>query len=200
MIIEEFKSQELIKGAFGLYGRFPVFFLNEKPAVNEEQYYTSAIGTPVWDRIKLKSSADAENLNYVDRAGITNVMNALTLPDTVLVEASQGKDIVKTKMTGSNGTAKEEISLDDWEITIRGVIINYKNNDYPRREVASMVTTFTRPLECYVESKYLNNVLKVFNLMIEKVVFNAVPGRPNTQSFELTCTSDIPIIFDLRKL
>jgi hypothetical protein len=197
--VDYLKSQVLIQEAFNLYGKFPVFFLNEKPTASTEQYYTTEIGTPVWDRIKFKQSADADNLNYTDRAGVLTIMPSVTLPDVVLVEATQRKNMIKTKMAGANGSVNEEISLDNVQIVIRGVIINYKNDDYPKNKVKELLGAFRRPLECYVESKYLNNVLKVYNLLIEDINLKPMAGLQNSQSFEITCSSDIPLVFDLSK-
>jgi len=56
--------------------------------------------------------------------------------------------MIRTKIAGANGSVKEEIGLNDWQITIRGLIINYTNDDYPKVEAGRLSGTFKRPLEC----------------------------------------------------
>lgn len=191
---------DLLRTAFGLYGRFPVFVLGDHaPGVNNEQYYTNDItGAKVWDRITLKNN-DSDNLNYTNRAGEFIAQPSYTFPDSVLIEASRAKDIIRTKVAGADGKVKEEISKDDWQITLRGYIINYTNDDYPKLEVNRLIGAFNRPLECGVVSKFLNNVLKVYNLVLGEISFKATPGFPNIQAFEIPAESDEPIIFKLSK-
>ena len=197
---------DLVQEALGLYGKFPVYVLNDAtPRPNREQYYTNEItGAPVWDRITLRN-IDANNpprndLNYVDEDGVFNTMPSFTFDDYVLIETStQRKDFIGYKNAGVNGTVKEEVSLDDIEITIRGAIINYENNDFPKIATQRLRGIFKRPLECGVDSKYLNQVLKVYHLFFTENSLTLLPGYGNMQPFELRALSDEPVVFQLLK-
>lgn len=194
-----YQSISLVKEAFGIYARVAVFTLGDStPASNKEQYSVSTIGTPVWDRVKLRNT-NHDSLNYVNSDGELIVMPSYVFPETILIEASQSKDIVETKFAGGMGKTKEEISLDDYQIIIRGLIINYENKDYPVLQSKLLQGIFSRPLECGVESKYLNNVLKVYNLVFTEKSLKMLEGYGNIQPFELTAWSDEPIEFQLIK-
>ena len=47
------------------------------------------------------------------------------------------KTIVETALVGRQGTVKEEISVDDWEINVKGIIIS-PDLDYPDVQVAEL--------------------------------------------------------------
>lgn len=205
MITEDIKGIQFVQEAFQLYGKFPVFFLgeDEKPKPSGEQYYTSVIGTPVWDRIELLNvdpDAQGKTLNYINEEGIVRVMPYYTFPDAVLIEATRAKDYIETKIAGAAGTVKEELSLDDYDITIKGVIINNENDDYPTKAVEELMAVFERPLECGVQSKYLNRILKVQHLYFTNIELKQLEGYGSVQPFVLTAKSDNPIVFDLKKL
>jgi len=81
--MSELYNLPLIQEAFGVYGRFPVYFV-DAPSQNQEQYYTSEItGAKVWDRITIKNP-DNDNLNYLDEKGNVVVMPSFTFPESCI--------------------------------------------------------------------------------------------------------------------
>ena len=209
---DDVKSSELVRTAFGIYGRFPVFNFgaDEKPGTNKESYHLSVLNTKVWDRVILRNhfkgdpispggNIDGSNLNYTSQAGENVVMPAYEFPDAVLIEVSRKKDMIETKIAGADGTVKEEISLSDWDIMIRGFIINYDNEDYPKAAVKRLLGVFVRPLECGIDSKYFTEVLKIYNVVFGEVKLKEMEGYPNVQAFEIPAKSDNPIEFQLIK-
>ena len=111
------------------------------------------------------------------------------LPNTMLSMTSR-KNIVKTNLVNRDGSVKEEISMNDWELRIRGVLVSTDNN-YPESEKQLLV-------EWYKKRKALNiqNVKTSICLddhervVIEELSFPEIRGFENTQPYEMLLSSD----------
>lgn len=103
------------------------------------------------------------------------------------------KVIEKTPMTGKNGTVKELIRSNDWEITIQGLAFG-QDRIYPEDEIAAL-----QEIEALKESVKINCVITDFFLNDEYVVverFDLPPSRSeHVQPWSLKLISDE--IFDL---
>ena len=112
------------------------------------------------------------------------------LPNTMMSIMSK-KNIVTTTLVNRDGTVKEEISMGDWEINIKGVLVG-KGSRYPEEEKQKMV-------DWYKEKKTFNiqNARTAICLAdCEKVVitelrFPEIRGFENTQPYELKLLSDV---------
>lgn len=111
--------------------------------------------------------------------------------ETVLVNVSRPKKIVKTDITGRDGTVKEYINQDDWQININGIITG-ANGVYPTRAVMALHDICQAPVSIPVVSWYLQN-FNIYNLVIESFAFDQEPGGISKQNFSLNCISDRPI-------
>ncbi len=139
--------------------------------------YTSSLGTPVWDNVVLKDQA--ENPNYMIRI------------DSVLIDATLPNIIKKTKVTGRRGTVKEYITEGDWQISIKGALFGEKKDQYPdSMGVLSDLCRVGQALE--IESLFLNNYHKVYNVVVDRLRFIQRAGGMQKQAFEIRCSSDIP--------
>lgn len=115
------------------------------------------------------------------------------LENTVISLACK-KTIVETPLVARKGTVKEEISIDDWEISIKGIIIG--KNFYPETEVEELKNLFE-------ENKALgiNNVLTAMFLddqekvVIKSLELNDSKGMEHVQPFTMQMVSDTE--FDL---
>jgi hypothetical protein len=204
-----FSIPDLFKSVFGLYARFPVYFIPKSSTDGSMQPYElkefvypdnelsaylgeqKPFGTIVWDQI---------GFGHPDFA-TDNPEATFYLPLITTVEISQAKNIVKTSLVGNNGTikgtAKELMSEDDTIITFRGFAINFDEpNKYPEQEVKALSKLFG-----------INDSLPVFSKVlaahdIESLVFTnkdfpPFEGYANVQPFEFTALSDNPIILEL---
>ncbi len=78
-----------------------------------------------------------DGLNHKGLMGIEFFMpvalNGYQLPLEPIISISGKKTIIETPLTGNTrrGTVKEIITTDDYEVKIRGIIINETANDYP---------------------------------------------------------------------
>lgn len=112
------------------------------------------------------------------------------LPNEPIVELRGGKKIVKTEIDGMDGTFKELFALDDYQITIRGLIVQEDGtNNYPMSDVMR--------LRDYCEVEHAVNITcaitSYFNatqIVIESWEFPAMEGFPGVQPYVLNCLSD----------
>lgn len=156
----------------------------DQTITRDKELYRSSLGTPVFTDLTLKGGT------YTDNNGRSVTFEDMVFV-TVLMFVSQGKNIVKTKIQGRNGTVKEYIGDDDYQVTINGIITG-KNGSYPVDDVAKLKAICNAPIAFDVVSTYLQN-LDVYSLVIESYAFDQQPGGYSQQNFTLNCISDQPV-------
>ena len=113
------------------------------------------------------------------------------------------KNIISTALTERQGTVKELINTTDWEITIRGLIID-KYGDYPEDEISTMVDLFHRDKAVEIESAVTDIFLMRWQrkgnntIVIKEMSFPEVKGISNVRPYELKLLSDAP--FNLEEI
>lgn len=142
----------------------------------------SPLGTLVFCDLKLRIEGDEEYLKLIW------VLTDVTLP----------VNIVKTKVQGRNGTVKEYISQDDYQVKIRGAIANSFDSAYPKDEVAKLIRLCTKGAQLEVVSEYLQ-MFSIHTLVVESAVFKQSEGKVNLQTFEISCVSDEPLLLKQKK-
>jgi hypothetical protein len=112
------------------------------------------------------------------------------LPNTVMSITSR-KNIVTTPLVNRDGSVKEEISLGDWEIQIRGVLIGRYNN-YPEAEKQIMVEWYKRRKAFNIQNVRTAICLdKNEKVVITELKFPEIRGFENTQPYEMRLLSDL---------
>lgn len=113
-------------------------------------------------------------------------------PIATVVEFMRQKNIVKSATIGGKGTVKEIMGLGDWEITIRGLLVNDESRTAQK----------TANQQQYALDK-LNDIAgaikvegKIFyrrdisHIVIESVNFSPVQGKPGLVQYEVKAYSD----------
>lgn len=160
-------------------------------SVTDKVLYKSQLGTPVFTNLTFKS------VSWVDPiTGISTSTKELTF-DMVLLTVSQAKKIVKTEIQGRNGTVKEYIGDDDYQISINGIITgggNYPggNGHYPVEAVRDLKVLLNAPVTLPVVCDYLLN-LDIHNIVVTDYAFAQEPGGYSKQAFTINGISDLPI-------
>ncbi len=118
-------------------------------------------------------------------------LNDYQLPNEPLIAISGGKKIVKTSLAGNSrsGTVKEIINTDDYEINIRGVIINENSLDYPFSEVEDLKDLYELN-ESLSITNAITKMMGIENVVITKLDLPEMVGRPNMQAYQINCVSD----------
>jgi hypothetical protein len=167
-------------------------FTNLQTIPSPETYIVSSLGTPILEQIVLKAVGQDE---YV-------------LPGWPLYDVQSQKNIVKTLIPKSPkdkdkhryGTVKEFISNDDYYITIRGMIINERDQSYPERELQEFLKTIKVLAPLNIQSAILNQCFDIHSIVIERYELPTMEGYPNVQPFVLNCLSDEPIILEIKSV
>jgi hypothetical protein len=157
---------------------------NITPYAGDTPLYISAMGTPVFSNIEFLSDTYETNTK-----GLFRDTPALRY-DAVLLTVSQSKKIIKTEIQGRDGTVKEYIGMDDFSVTINGIITG-TNGHYPVDEVALLKQILDAPIPIPVASTYLNN-LGINSLVIESYEFGQEAGGYSYQTFSISAVSEIP--------
>lgn len=173
--------------------------------------YSKAFGTPPPTRgsnfgefevevnTRLNTGADdTERLSYLGTPVFTdlwlkeNDSDAGLRIDTVLMDISQQRNIVTTAIQGRNGTVKEYISDGDYQITVRGILVEPSPYDYPAEQVRELLRLCRVQAAVQAVSPFLQ-LFQIYDVVITDYQLPQLEGYQNMQPFELTCISDTPI-------
>ena len=124
-------------------------------------------------------------------------IDGYALPFEPLVEIGGGKSIVRTPLAGFNGTVKENMGLDDYAITIRGLVLNENSDDYPEAEVMRLRTLFEKKEALDIICPLLG-LFNINRIAIENLRLPAEEGVLHYQPYEFTGFSDFDVELLLR--
>lgn len=194
MAFTEFSINGLYQQAFG--------YQRGKPYDSEQVYENAIRNAEFPDAI---SADDQEGTEFVNmrntlRASLPTGqpifmpvrLGGVLMPNEPTLSIVGQKTIVETALTGSTrrGTVKELISVDDYQVAIRGICINYASKlVYPEDEVKALRDLFEKNESLLVESA-LTNLFGIYRLVIKSVRFPEMVGVQHAQAYELTCVSD----------
>ena len=108
------------------------------------------------------------------------------------------KKIVTTELINRGGTVKEEISIGDWELTVKGLIVS-NNKSYPEDEVQKLLNLYKKKSVLWV-----NNARTAMCMTDgERVIMTdlnlpTLSGYENIQPYEIKLLSDIE--FELEEI
>lgn len=152
-------------------GRFGTNLVGDGPDLQPLSY----LGTPVFADVRFPAA---------------NAGAGLAL-QTVLIEITQTKNIVKTAIQGRNGTQKEYIADGDYEVSIRGAIVG-ADGSFPRADVRALIQLLQSPAAIQVVADYLR-LFDIYTIVVESYRFFQQEGMENMQFFEVAAVSDAPI-------
>ena len=146
------------------------------------QKFTSKLGTVVYS-------------NIIFNAGVILDVNGVIVDswddfriDDVLLNVSQSKKIITTEIQGRDGTVKEYIGLDDFQVQITGRLNgNYNVNPKELTKQLKKILSAGQPLE--ITSWYLQN-LDITDVVVKDFNFGQTEGEYSTQYFTVNALSD----------
>lgn len=107
------------------------------------------------------------------------------------------KTIVETPLVARQGSVKEEISIDDWEINVKGVIVS-PDMDYPDQQVADLRNIYSLGESFEMENARTSLLFgENEKVVIRSLKLPEVKGFKNIQAFELDFVSDIPFSLNM---
>jgi hypothetical protein len=148
----------------------------------------SELGLPVYGEFVIQAGS------YEDPDGNTIVFDGMEI-DTVIVVVNQTKNIVKTQISGRNGTIKEYINDGDYEIQIAGILSSGINNVEPTAQIDDLVDICQARASLKVYNNYLDR-LGITEMVIESYSFPQKEGFRDNFFFTINAVSNKP--FELR--
>ena len=127
---------------------------------------------------------------YTDNSGKTKTFDNILFP-IAIIDARQSKNMVSTKITGRDGTIKEYIGMNDWNITIR-TVVDMPADRAPLKFLHSFLQMLVAGVAIPVKNYYLN-ALGISNIVIEDVELGQAEGGYSSQPVTITCVSDVPL-------
>ena len=175
------------KEAKELLGRYSVSTKSELTPDRLSQFGTPVFGT-FW--------AIADDLPYlaygVDDKLVQREAFDFEFPVATIVDFDRPKNIVKEKTNGGKGSVKEIMGLDDWNISIRGIIVDddsrigyktAKQQQYALDRLSEIAGAIKVKGKIF-EERYISHIV------IETPKFSAVQGKPGLIQYEIQATSD----------
>ncbi len=123
-------------------------------------------------------------------------------PNEPLVSISLTKTIVKTATVGSKrqGTVKEFINAEDYNITIQGVCYNEADMQaYPSEWVQELLDIVAVNEALDVKSNLFFELFGIRKIVIEDISFDEMQGNSGVQSYNIKAVSDSDFYADLNE-
>lgn len=168
----------------------PEKFNNIPGNTPDPSLYQSILGTPVWSNIEFLPGQYETNTKGVFRqyGSATDGPDRLRY-EAVLITVAQEKLIVKTQIQGRNGTVKEYIGMDDFKVTVNG-IISGGNGNRPTAQIAGLNKMLIAPVPIEVSCSYLQ-IFGINWLVLESYELPQDEGGYSYQKFSLSFCSDV---------
>ena len=120
------------------------------------------------------------------------------IPNEAVITIVGQRNIVTTDFDGAKGSFKEEYSIDDYKITIKGILTNtdFSQEKYPEEDVRRLQSICKES----GHKKIINKICEIHGInyiAIERWEFPGVPGEPEMQAYIIEALSDYPFDFDL---
>ena len=150
----------------------------------------SYLGTPVFHPITFQAG-QYKALGIGDKQGqvLAVQMTDWALPHTATAEFNQAKTIAKSNPNATYGSVKELWAFQDWDITIRGLILDNGTNAFPDQEVRKLLAWHKLTDSIEVVGAMFT-YLGIKRLVIDKLNISQVSGMPNVVPFQMQCSSD----------
>ncbi len=149
----------------------------------------SWLGTPIVMPVKLLGG-ELKTLNGDGEIELVNLPE-FDMPAATISLFEHEKIIGKEHLNSGKSTVKEVYGFDDWQIRMRGVCLN-EPNIRTAQEQKDILLRYEQVVESVAVEGQLFDEKLIFNMMIERAVFNQLQGKPNMLPFELICSSDDP--------
>ena len=204
MAVIQFDIKSLYERAFGANRGEPYdggqLYENRVAQVpDSEGYQTPSVSsTDAGDFVRIRQLLNAKLPTGAD-VFLPVEIGGYLLPNEPTMAIATKKNIVETALVGStkNGTVKELIALEDYEITIRGIAINYESKKvYPETMVKDLHALYRRN-EALTIVCGLTELLGVRRIVIKDFRLPEMIGVQHAQAYELVCVSDAEFILEL---
>jgi hypothetical protein len=188
----EFDLQSLYKRAFG----------TDAIQYNAAQAYEKTVAKAAYDLPTVTDTEGGEFLRIRKLIGsnfngieifMPVQIGGYLLPNEPLIAISSRKVIVETALASNVklGTVKEQIALNDYEISIKGIAIDnsgFKKN-YPEKVVSELNALYRRNEALEIVCA-LTEILGIQKIVIKDFFLPEMQGTQNAQAYQFNAVSD----------
>lgn len=165
-----------------LDGQNSPYLINSGAKQDEPVAVSKMLGTPIYSNIIFNKG------KILDNNGIEiDFWKDFYIEDCLII-VSQTKKIIVTEIQGRDGTVKEYIGLDDFQITINGRL----NGDYgvnPKEDTKTLHKILSSGAPLAVTNWFLQN-LDINDIVVQSFEIPQIEGKYSTQFFTITAMSD----------
>lgn len=207
----EYDLNEIFKSVWGYAA--PPFLFGFQNNVENKVFGKDSVSN---DFTFNEASSERREMNFLGELfyGLNNNGNEVFMPITL--ESANGKkfqlqntvssiackkNIIETSLVGRQGTVKEEISVDDWEINVKGIIVS-PDRCYPDQQVSDLnqlflsgesYTIINARTSLIFGDKTVSGKLESGEerVVFKNLKFPELKGMKNVQAFECDLISDI---------
>lgn len=141
------------------------------------------LGTPIYTQIIIK-----DTIGRVTTPGLMSG-EGWTVFQSAFCVVSQERNIIRTPIQGRNGTVKEYISDDDYQIEIIGGLVSQYADVAPHEDLFNLIELMKTQNEIVIVSDFISQ-FGISNCVISGGNFRQVPGMRNQIDFTLRLYSD----------
>lgn len=131
--------------------------------------------------------------DYLGREMFMPVMLDGYLVPFAVVSVTEKKTLIETPMPERGGSVTELISIDDYLINIKGIIVE-DDDIFPETQIKNIHELFLQnnsvELRSVITDIFLSGVFE-HRVIIKEVKWPASPGIENAKPFEIDCKSDM---------
>jgi len=120
-------------------------------------------------------------------------MSDFLMPLATLVDFSRQKVVTKLPTLGGTGSRKQIYSLDDWNVSIKGIIIPDPDNKPAFRTVEGQMYAIQRYHEIAGSIEVEGQIFakrNITRIVTESLTFSPVQGFPNMLQYSIDAVSD----------
>lgn len=187
---------QLLQSAFGF---LPRYFIPEDQTPSglpdysvtsfgySSEYPRTALGTPWIQQVELLPVTDPVT---------QQAWPGLILPETTMVILSRKKHLVATRVAGRDGSVIEQVALDDWDISLKGLLINKESLDPPYELVGQLHDAFevhsSIPVSCDLFA-----AVGIDQVVLETLRIEDIQGTAHAKAFDIKAMAEVP--FELQR-
>ncbi len=158
----------------------------------------------VWDGSLTGTAARCSTLGYAAAQSGDLFVSPLTIdgwtfPVDPLIGVSVSKTIVQTQLGDGRMPVIEEVAHNGFDVSIRGVLINEDNDDYPYDQVAQLTNLINKRGGLVVQNNILNRCCGIDRIVIRNASLPGEEGIQSMQTFTISAVSDRDVQLEIRE-
>lgn len=196
----KFSIDKMLLSAIGYKGTFyPGIFANTRWKIVDGPKYGEAVADPRFAKYAGSTmtplATESGTRKLREKVGDTMIfmpvkINEFEFPNAV-ISISGKKTIIETPMVGQQGAVKELIGMDDYEISISGVLVS-DDGSYPESSLENFMKLWRKNEAVKLVSAIADMVTGTEDIVIKSVDFPPVGAFENAQVVNITAVTDNP--------